>query len=467
MKSRSLKWKLAVLLSLVLGAVILTLSIVAYVEMEEALQKNIDRALMAMGKGIETILDDEESLEEIGKEIQTITGNPLIGKNIRYRIWEEKEEGNLFQYDPVIEGVGPLLQSPLPAEPPQPESYVFYNMEEHPYRVLWMRHRAKGKSLNVLVALSNSYTYHEMKEYLTLLILLGGSVVAGSLILMLCVILWAFRPIVQASERLQTITYNNLEEEHFKDIRVPKELEPFLDSLRQMLARLHQAMHQQKQFTDDASHELRTPLALAKSTLQMVRRKPRSEKEYAEAIDETLQDIERMEKLTHQLLDLARLDHSGKSKNLVRLHLPVVLEKAIGLFTKSPNLQKDRIRHGEFPEAWVKGDPDMLEQLFYNLIDNSLKYGPPGGVVRIAISGDDSAFWTIAIHDEGGNIPSESLGLLFDRFYRVDSSRAQADGGTGLGLAIAQEIVHHHDGTIEIRSDPARGTEVSVHLPRA
>ncbi len=467
MKSWSLKWKLAVLLSLVLGAVILTLSIVAYLEMEEALQKNIDRALMAMGKGIETILDDEESLEEIGKEIQTITGSPLIGKNIRYRIWEEKKEGNQFQYGPVIDGVGPLLQSPLPAAPPQPESQVFYNMEQYPYRVLWMRHRAKGRDLHVLVALSNRYTYHEMEEYLTLLILLGGSVVAGSLMLMLCVILWAFRPIAQASERLQTITYNNLEEEHFKDIRVPKELEPFLDSLRQMLARLHKAMHQQKQFTDDASHELRTPLSLAKSTLQTVRRKPRSEKEYTEAIDETLQDIERMEKLTSQLLDLARLDHSGKNKNLVKLQLPVVLEKAIVLFTKSPNPREERIHHGEFPEAWVKGNPDMLEQLFYNLIDNALKYGPPDGTVQIAISGDDSAFWTIAIHDEGGNIPSETLGLVFDRFYRVDSSRAQAGGGTGLGMAIAQEIARHHGGTIEIQSEPALGTKVSVHLPRA
>ncbi len=466
MKSWSLKWKLAVLLSLVLGAVILTLSIVAYVEMEEALQKNIDRALMAMGKGIETILDDEESPGEIGKEIQTITGNPLIGKNIRYRIWEEKEEGNQFQYDPVINGVGPLLQSPLPAEPPQPESQVFYNMEGYPYRVLWMRHQAKGKDLHVLVALSNSYTYHEMEEYLTLLILLGGSVVAGSLMLMLCVILWAFRPIAQASERLQNITYSNLEDDHFRDIRVPKELKPFLDSLQKMLARLHQAMHKQKQFTDDASHELRTPLALAKSTLQTVRRKPRGEKEYTEAIDDTLHDIERMEKLTCQLLELARLDHSGKNKNLVKLQLPVVLEKAIVLFTKSPNLRANRISHGEFPEAWVNGNPDMLEQLFYNLIDNALKYGPPGGMVQIAISDDDSAFWTITIHDDGGNIPSESLGLLFDRFYRVDSSRAQADGGTGLGLAIAQEIVHHHGGTIEIRSDPARGTDVLVYLPK-
>jgi signal transduction histidine kinase len=114
----------------------------------------------------------------------------------------------------------------------------------------------------------------------------------------------------------------------------------------------------------------------------------------------------------------------------------------------------------------VEGDETELWQLFSNLLDNALRYGPPKGIVRITLQDGPSPWVTTCVHDEGGAIPPEKLPHLFDRFYRVDSSRSQASGGAGLGLAIVHEIVLRHHGDVVITSDLQAGTSVIVRLPR-
>jgi len=104
--------------------------------------------------------------------------------------------------------------------------------------------------------------------------------------------------------------------------------------------------------------------------------------------------------------------------------------------------------------------------LFTNVLDNAVKYGPSKGIIHITLTHEPDGFAVVCINDQGGNIPPEALPYLFDRFYRVDSSRSRATGGTGLGLAIAKAIVDHHNGRIEIASDTQNGTSVFVRLPR-
>jgi len=115
----------------------------------------------------------------------------------------------------------------------------------------------------------------------------------------------------------------------------------------------------------------------------------------------------------------------------------------------------------------VRGNLDELARLFNNVLENAVRYGPPGGTTRIALEGGPDGYATACIHDEGGNIPPEALPYLFDRFYRVDHSRSSSTGGAGLGLAIAREIVRRHNGEISITSDARSGTLVHIRLPRA
>ena len=120
----------------------------------------------------------------------------------------------------------------------------------------------------------------------------------------------------------------------------------------------------------------------------------------------------------------------------------------------------------ELATAAVTGRPGELKLLFGNLIDNALCHGPPEGTVRISLVLDGRDSCRARVHDDGGNIPAEHLDRLFERFYRVESSRSRAAGGTGLGLAIARKIVHRHGGDIRIASSPEKGTDVLIGLPR-
>ncbi len=112
----------------------------------------------------------------------------------------------------------------------------------------------------------------------------------------------------------------------------------------------------------------------------------------------------------------------------------------------------------------VHGEADRLRQLFFNLVDNAIKYTPAGGIIRVSAECSDSHA-RIAVIDSGIGIPAAHLPRVFDRFYRVDLSRSRDADGTGLGLAICRSIVEAHRGQIRVMSDPGKGCEFTVELP--
>lgn len=247
---------------------------------------------------------------------------------------------------------------------------------------------------------------------------------------------------------------------------VPVELQPFKSAFDGMLVRLNKAVQQQVRLTADITHELRTPVAIIKSTLQTLRMKPRTAAECEEGIDDALRDVARMELLVTQLLTLAKLDSVDEVANPMEVRLDLLLQSTAETFSALAGRQGTNIVCTNGAAASVRGDENELRQLFSNLLDNALRYGPPGGVVRISLEEGPGPWATACVHDEGGAIPPEHLPRLFDRFYRVDASRAQSCGGTGLGLAIAHQIVQRHHGEITITSDKRTGTLVTVRLPR-
>jgi signal transduction histidine kinase len=112
----------------------------------------------------------------------------------------------------------------------------------------------------------------------------------------------------------------------------------------------------------------------------------------------------------------------------------------------------------------VKGDPDDLETIWNNLLDNAIRYSPPGGEVRLSISRDNGQA-RVAVQDQGPGIREEDLQNIFDRFHRSDASRSRETGGYGLGLAIAKAMVEAYGGTIAAETRLGSGTTFSVKLP--
>ena len=527
-----LKWRISLLVALVLVAATAAVCGVAYHEVAGSMRGNLESTLRAMVSGVLAAMEDPSEAQE---EIRNITGNAALKRAGRYRVWMDGSDKDLYASSSRGDADRAWMWDLQAVSPPQPGQTVFFDAgrDGREYRVAWSRQEDDGEVVNVLVALSSARARHDLREFLNLLLVIASGVTAGAVALGVMIVLWSLRPVARTAQRLRTITHHDLGRAHLEDLHPPAELRPFVDALGNMLARLDAAMRRQTEFTGDASHELRTPLASAKSTLQAAVSRPRQAEQYRQAIEETLGDLDRMDRLIRQLLALARMDESDSPWQHRQLRLdelladlaaaanaaadanPASLSSGLGSATSGsdasicakplpldgggwpegpalgapnggegeglglgdagkpassrrdgPGGERPRVVCRDMPATTVRGDADELAQLFRNLIDNALAHGPRDGTVTISIvhgAGADSTV-AVAVHDEGGLIPHEALGRLFDRFYRADPSRASATGGTGLGLAIVREIVRRHSGQVEITSTPATGTTVTVRL---
>src|SRR5205823_92857 len=144
---------------------------------------------------------------------------------------------------------------------------------------------------------------------------------------------------------------------------------------------------------------------------------------------------------------------------------PVDLARVAGEVTETmrplADAKSQRLTVSANAPAIVQGDPVRLRHVVYNLVDNAIKYTPPGGTVNISVAALDHKV-RLTVEDNGIGIPPEHVPHVFDRFYRVDKARNRAEGGAGLGLSIVQSIVSAHGGTIELSSLPDRGTTFAV-----
>jgi len=231
-----------------------------------------------------------------------------------------------------------------------------------------------------------------------------------------------------------------------------------------MLARLEDAFRRERQFTADASHELRTPLSVIASQVDVTLERPRSGREYQEALRVVRHEAERMRGLVSDLLTLARADSGRAGLERERLALDKLAEAVTFQLQGLADARRVRLGLGRVEPTVVLGDESRLMQLLFNLIDNAIKYTPPGGEVTVSVESRDGG-GAVAVADTGIGIPPEHLPHLFERFYRVDKARTRWEGGTGLGLAICDWIARAHDGRIEVNSKPGAGSTFTVYLP--
>jgi heavy metal sensor kinase len=242
------------------------------------------------------------------------------------------------------------------------------------------------------------------------------------------------------------------------------ELDRLAETLNSMLARLESAFAEMRQFTADASHELQTPLTILRGEIEITLRSKRTEAEYVNVMKSALEEIERISVLVEGLLLLARSDAGVLRMDRKEVGLPMLVEDVLDRLAPFAQTKSVLLRLAEIETVEVEGDPVHLGRLLFNLVDNAIKYTPPGGVVRVSIRrDDDEAFLSIA--DTGMGIPPEEQKKVFQRFYRSPEARSGTQGGSGLGLAIVKSIVEAHGGTVELESTSGKGSVFTVRLP--
>lgn len=219
-------------------------------------------------------------------------------------------------------------------------------------------------------------------------------------------------------------------------------------------------------FIANVSHELRTPIAMLQGYSEAIMDDIASTEEERKEIIKVIYDESlRMGRLVNELLDLARMQSGNITLNKEMVDFDLLLDRVVRKFqglAKDNLISLTSIRE-EIGE--VNLDPDRIEQVFTNLIDNAIRHTDENGQVEVRVTGQESSI-KVDIIDTGSGIPEEDLPFVFERFYKADKARTRGKSGTGLGLAIVKNIISAHNGNISVHSKIGEGTTFTFVIPR-
>jgi two-component system, OmpR family, sensor histidine kinase ArlS len=241
------------------------------------------------------------------------------------------------------------------------------------------------------------------------------------------------------------------------------ELKDLAETFNGMLDRLQESYELQNRFVSDASHELRTPISVIQGYANLLNRWGKEDKEVLdESVTAIRNEAENMKELVEKLLFLARTDKN--TQKIEREIFPV--NGLIDEIIKETRMidEHHTIANNKNDIIYINADRKLVKQALRIFIDNSIKYTPVGGTIKIN-SFVQKKMLNIVIEDSGMGISKEDLPHIFDRFYRCDKARTRQSGGTGLGLSIAKWIIGKHKGSIEVESALNKGTKIIINLP--
>jgi two-component system heavy metal sensor histidine kinase CusS len=337
-----------------------------------------------------------------------------------------------------------------------PEGLVFhYGAQEPGARVLHSRFTADGQAFDLVLSTSLDTVMHTLQ----LLRLLLWSLFPIMIVVACMGGAWlsrrALKPVKDITDAALVLSVENLSGR----LPVPPtgdELARLTEVLNSTLARLEDAMNTLSQFVADASHEIRTPLAVIRTTAELALRRARTPESYRESLQDVAVEAARMTQLVEDLLMLARGDSGAWQIPLEPVNLGQLLQEVGSEMRRVAELREIRIEIArEEKPAIVAGSRPALHRLFVVLVDNAVKYSPPGARVLVGLDlAQDRA--VVSVRDFGSGISPQDIPHIFKRFYRADKVRG--GDGYGLGLALAQSIARAHGTSIEVESKEGEGS---------
>jgi heavy metal sensor kinase len=254
------------------------------------------------------------------------------------------------------------------------------------------------------------------------------------------------------------------------DERVPvkdtgDEIDLLAKTFNEMLDRIQALVKEVKEMSDNIAHDLKSPITRIRGAAEVTLTTSHSTEEYEGMAASIIEECDRLLGMINTMLLISKTEAGIDKPAFGDINLSTLLEDTCELFTPGAEDKGVTLRCDSPGAIHLNGDIRMIQRMFSNLLDNSIKYTPPGKKVEVTLSETVSEGVSISISDTGVGISSEELPHIFDRFYRADQSRSTA--GIGLGLSLSRAIARAHGGDITVTSVPGKGSSFTITLPKA
>lgn len=272
------------------------------------------------------------------------------------------------------------------------------------------------------------------------------------------------RPVRRLSDIADEYSKGNFEVE--TGIDTNDEIGQLADSMEYMAGELSKLEDYRRDFVSNISHDFRSPLTSIKGYIQAIKDGVIPAEKQDKYLDIVLNETNRLTKLTQGLLELENFDNYGPYLKLENFDMIDVIQNTLNTFEMKAEKKKVSIYlHNHSEDTVVTADKTKIQQVFYNLIDNALKFTPAGKQIDVSVVDKDKKLM-VSVKDQGIGMDEETRKKVFVRFYKGDQSRGKDKTGTGLGLAIAKEVIKAHNEMIEVKSTEGEGSEFYFTLTK-
>ena len=242
------------------------------------------------------------------------------------------------------------------------------------------------------------------------------------------------------------------------------EIDQLATTFNQMLDRIQALVTEIKEMNDNIAHDLRSPIARIRGLAEVTLTTGKSPADFEVMTASTIEECDRLLDMINTMLAISKTEAGVEKVSYDKVDIATLIGNACELFEPLAEEKNVALRCHAPEKTMVLGDARMLQRMLANLLDNAVKYTPPGGAVEISLSESEKKDVTIAIRDTGIGISEADLAHVFERFYRCDRSRSQP--GTGLGLSLARAIARAHGGDIAVMSALDQGSTFTITLPK-